>query len=234
MEIMKIILIKPIFCIAIFAQEYSISILGFHAADVSISRDSTSSEFQTNSRGIFDLIWPTSNNYKTVFDENNYSIKVWEKAIKQGSDKVKLSGSVTSDGYMKYKDEDGIKIDIETHTVFTILEMAIMMDREYLDTKWFPYEHEGKLGRARLIWADSLNQWSGRDSILCDHYRFDIEITDSTKQVKTSDYFMNNIIRSDCVREIWVSREIPKSIIAAKASLGPIPVIARIQIDKGT
>ena len=234
MEIIKIILIKPVFCIAIFAQDYSISIFGFHAADVSISRDSTSSEFQTNSRGIFDLIWPTSNNYKTVFDENNFSIKVWEKTIKQGSDKVKLSGSVTSDGYMKYKEEGGIKIDIETHTVFTILEMAIMMDRKYLDTKWFPYEHEGKLGRARLIWADSLNQWSGRDSILCDHYRFDIEITDSTKQVKTSDYFMNNIIRPDCVREIWVSREIPKSIIAAKVSLGPIPVIARIQIDKET
>ena len=234
MEIMKFILIKTVFCIAIFAQEYSISIFGFHAADVSMSRNSTSSEFQANSRGIFDLIWPTSNNYKTVFDENNYSIKVWEKTIKQGSSKVKVSGNVTYDGYMKYKDEGDIKIDIETQTVFTILEMAIMMDRKYLDTKWFPYEHEGRLGRARLIWADSLNQWSGRDSILCDHYRFDIEITDSTKQVKTSDYFMNNIIRSDCVREIWVSREIPKNIIAAKVSLGPIPVIARIQIDKET
>ena len=232
MEIMKIILIKPIFCIAIFAQEYSISIFGFHAADISINRDSASSEFQINSRGIFDLIWPTSNNYKTVFDENNYSIKVWEKTIKQGSNKVKLSGSVTSDGYMKYKDEGGIKIDIETQTVFTILEMAIMMDRKYLDTKWFPYEHEGRLGRARLIWADSLNRWSGRDSVFCDHYRFDIEITDSTKKVKTSDYFMNNIIRPDCVREIWVSKEVPKNIIAAKVSLGPIPFIARIQIDK--
>ena len=231
---MKIILIKPIFCIAIFAQEYSISIFGFHAADISISRDSASSEFQINSRGIFDLIWPTSNNYKTVFDENNYSIKVWEKTIKQGSNKVKLSGSVTSDGYMKYEDEGGIKIDIETQTVFTILEMAIMMDRKYLDTKWFPYEHEGRLGRARLIWADSLNRWSGRDSVFCDHYRFDIEITDSTRQVKTSDYFMNNIIRPDCVREIWVSKEIPKNIIAAKVSLGPIPFIARIQIDKET
>jgi len=234
MEIMRIILIKPIFCIAIFAQEYSISIFGFHAADISISRDSASSEFQINSRGIFDLIWPTSNNYKTVFDENNYSIKAWEKTIKQGSNKVKLSGSVTSDGYMKYKDEGGIKIDIETQTVFTILEMTIMMDRKYLDTKWFPYEHEGRLGRARLIWADSLNRWSGRDSVFCDHYRFDIEITDSTKQVKTSDYFMNNIIRPDCVREIWVSKEIPKNIIAAKVSLGPIPIIARIQIDKET
>ena len=232
MEIMKIILTKSVFCIAVFAQEYSISIFGFHAADVSLNRDSTSIEYQTNNRGIFDLIWPSSNSYKTVFDKDNYSIKVWEKTIKQGSNKVTVSGSVTSDGYMKYKNGVGIKIDDETQTVFTILEMAIMMDRKYLDTRWFPYEHEGRLGKARLIWADSLNQWSGKDSILCDHYRFDIEITDSTKQVKTSDYFMNNIIRSDCVREIWVSRGTPKSIIAAKVSLGPIPVVARIQIDK--
>ena len=234
MEVMKIILIKSVFYVVIFAQEYSVSIFGFHASDVIMSRDSTSSEFQTNNRGIFDLIWPSSNSYKTVFDKDNYSIRVWEKTIKQGSKKVKVSGSVTSDGYMRYKDNSIIKINNETQTVFTILEMAIMEDRKYLDTRWFPYEHEGRLGRARLIWADSLNQWSGGDSILCDHYRFDIEITDSTKQIKTSDYFMNNIIRSDCVREIWVSREIPKNIIAAKVSLGPIPVIARIQIDKET
>ena len=60
MEIMKIILIKSIFCIVVFAQEYSISIFGFHAADVSLNRDSTSSEYQTKNRGIFDLIWPAS------------------------------------------------------------------------------------------------------------------------------------------------------------------------------
>ena len=83
MEIMKIILIKSVFCISIFAQEYSISIFGFHAADVSLNRDSTSSEYQTNNRGIFDLIWPTSNSYKTVFDKDNYSIRVWEKTKKQ-------------------------------------------------------------------------------------------------------------------------------------------------------
>ena len=76
MEIIKAIIIKSAFCIAVFAQEYSISIFGFHAADVSLNRDSTSSEFQTNNRGIFDLIWPASNNYKTKFDKDNYSIKV--------------------------------------------------------------------------------------------------------------------------------------------------------------
>ena len=234
MEAIKFILIKSVFCIVVFAQEYSISIFGFHAADVTLKRDSTSNEFETNNRGLFDLICPASNNYKTVFDKNNYSIKKWEKTIRQGSYKLKMSGSVTSDGYMEYDDEKIIKVQSETKTIFTFLEMAVMMDKDYLDAKWFPYEHEGGLGRARLIWADSLNQWSGEDSIFCDHYRFDIEITDSTKQLKNNDYFMNNIIRSDCVREIWVSRKSPKSIIAAKISIGPIPVLATLQIDKET
>ena len=105
MEAIKVILIKLVFCTVVFSQEYSISIFGFHAADVTLKRDSTSNEFETNNRGLFDLIWPASNNYKTVFDKNNYSIKNWEKIIKQGSYKVKMSGSVTSDGYMEYDDE---------------------------------------------------------------------------------------------------------------------------------
>ena len=134
MEAIKFILIKSVFCIVVFAQEYSISIFGFHAADVTLKRDSTSNEFETNNRGLFDLIWPASNNYKTVFDKNNYSIKKWEKIIKQGSYKVKMSGSVTSDGYMKYEDEKIIKVESETKTIFTFLEMAVMMDKDYLDT----------------------------------------------------------------------------------------------------
>ena len=84
----------------------------------------------------------------------------------------KVSGSVTSDGYMRYKNNSIIKIDNETQTFYNSRN-GHNEDRKYLDTRWFPYEHEGRLGRARLIWADSLNQWSGGDSI-CDHYRFDV------------------------------------------------------------
>ena len=87
MEIIKAILIKSVFCIALFCARILNFNFGFHAADVSLNRDSTSSEFQTNNRGIFDLIWPASNSYKTEFDKDNYSIKRWEKTIKQGSTK---------------------------------------------------------------------------------------------------------------------------------------------------
>jgi len=219
-------------CSEIFGQQYSISVFGFHAADVDLIRDSISIEFQAQNRGLFDLIWPTNNKYKTKFNRKNLSLKSWEKTIKQGSYKTSLSGIVQSGEYVAYKNEDKIKISEDTHTIFTLLEMVSTYDKKQIDTKWFDYEHEGSLGRARFIWADSSNKWNGTDSLLCDHYRFDIDIIDSTRHIKTNDYFMNNIVRTGTIRELWVSRSKPKKIILAKVNIEPIPVWARIQIGK--
>ena len=219
-------------CSEIFGQQYAISVFGFHAADVNLIRDSISIEFQAQNRGLFDLIWPTNNKYKTSFNQKNLSLQKWEKTIKQGSYKTSLSGIVRSGGYVTYKIEHKIKISEDTHTIFTLLELVSTYEKEQIDTRWFDYEHEGSLGRARFIWADSSKKWNGVDSLLCDHYRFDIDIIDSTRHIKTNDYFMNNIIRTGAIRELWVSRSKPKNIILAKVNLAPIPVLARIQIGK--
>ena len=68
-------------CTEIFGQQYSISVFGFHAADVDLIRDSISIEFQAQNRGLFDLIWPTNNKYKTSFNQKNLSLKSWEKFV---------------------------------------------------------------------------------------------------------------------------------------------------------
>lgn len=234
LETIKLLVSCYFFSGILLCQQYSISIFGFHAADVSLLRDSTSMEFKTNNRGLFDLIWPTNNIYKTRFDRDDLSVKGWNKTIKQGSYEKTLSGSLNSVGYMEYKNRETIKVENATHTIFTLLELVSTQDKDYLDTRWLPYEHEGSLGRARFVWADSSKQWNGMDSIVCNHYRFDIEIIDSTKYIKTNDYFMNNIIRPDCVRELWISKTDPKKIILAKISIKSMPVLARIQIDKET
>lgn len=197
LETIKLLVSCYFFSGILLCQQYSISIFGFHAADVSLLRDSTSMEFKTNNRGLFDLIWPTNNIYKTRFDRDDLSVKGWNKTIKQGSYETTLSGSLNSVGYMEYKNKETIKVENATHTIFTLLELVSTQDKDYLDTRWLPYEHEGSLGRARFVWADSSKQWNGMDSIACNHYRFDIEIIDSTKYIKTNDYFMNNIIRPD-------------------------------------
>ena len=234
LETLKLILSGFFISGVLLSQQYSISIFGFHAADVNLIRDSTSTEFKTNNRGLFDLIWPTSNIYRTSFNQTDISLKNWNKTIKQGPYEITLSGTLNTDGYMEYKDNKTIKIKSGTHTIFTMLELVNSRDKEYLDTKWFSYEHEGSLGRARFIWADSSNQWTGQDSVSCDHYRFDIEINDSTQYIRTNDYFMNNIISPSCIRELWISKADPKRIILAKISIKSIPVLARIQIDKET
>jgi len=68
--------------------------------------------------------------------------------------------------------------------------------------------------------------------MLCDHYRFDIDILDSTKNIKTKDYFMNNITNTGTIRELWITKSKPKMIMLAKVTTNFFSVWARIQIDK--
>ena len=212
-------------------QQYTISILGFNASDVSLELNSNSIEFTTQSRGIVDAIWPTKNYYRTEFNPNDFSMITWGKNIRQGKYIKSLYGSIDSTGFILYEDYDKIKLPNKTQNIFTMLAMVQIHDKEYLDTKWFHYENAGILGRARFVWADSSNAWNGKDSILCDHYRFDVNILDSTKQIKTSDFFLNNINDINTVRELWVSKSNPKHIILAKINNGFLTVQAQIQID---
>ena len=86
---------------------------------------------------------------------------------------------------------------------------------------------EGLIGKARFVWADTSNAWNGKDSILCDHYRLDINITDkSDKFLDRTDYFMEEILADGVVRELWVSRKKPKRIIRASLKTTWFPVSA--------
>ena len=100
-----------------------------------------------------------------------------------------------------------------------MLAMVQFYDKDFLDTKWFHYEHQGQLGKARFLWSDSTNIWNGQDSIPCDHYRFDILISDSSQSIKTQDYFMKHIANDNSIKELWVSRKKTKRIIAASIKM---------------
>ena len=213
------------------SQQYTISILGLTASDVFLETSYDSIEFNTQSRGLVDAIWPTKNNYTAKFNPDDFSMISWRKNISQGGYKKSLFGKIDSSDLMLYDSKNKIKLQKKTQNIFTMLAMVQKRDREYLDTKWFHYENAGSLGKARFIWADSSNAWDGQDSILCDHYRFDIEILDSTKHIKTTDYFLNNINESDLVRELWVSKSNPKKIILARINNGFLTVTARIKVD---
>ena len=70
--------------------------------------------------------------------------------------------------------KESIQTSEPIYTIFTMLAMVQALPYDILDTRWFPYEHQGKVGEARFLWSDSSMVWSGKDSIMCDHYRMDI------------------------------------------------------------
>ena len=218
----------------ITSQSYSVTILGFHAADVNQTiHDSGRIEFTSQNRGLFDLIWPANNYYDTRFDPVKLSLISWKKSIRQGAYKPSLSARIDSTNILVYNQNHKVHLSNPTHTIFTMLAMIQSKGPETLDTKWFQYEHEGKLGKARFVWADSSKAWNGQDSILCNHYRLDINIIDSLTSVSNrTDYFMEQIIQSGVVREVWVSRVKPKKIIAAKVKMPWISLWAHIIATK--
>ena len=211
-------------------QSYSISIFGIPAADVEQTIHASGKiEFTSQNRGIFDLFWPAKNIYSASYDLNSFALKSWSKTIKQGEFKQRVSGEVDFLGYLVYDEKTMIKIPQDIYTIFTLLAMVQSRPYHTLDTKWFDFEHEGQLGKARFVWADTSNTWNGKDSVMCDHYRLDINIeNEKNKLDNRSDYFMEEILADGMVKELWVSRKKTKKIIKATLKTKWFPLSATI------
>ena len=211
------------------SQDYKLTCFGIHIADIKQKiYDVGKIEYEVKSRGVADLVWPTNNKYYTSFNRKTFSLKSWGKKIEQGLYKSSLNAKIDSiDNVLKY-DEESVQSGYSTHTIFTMLAMVQVIPFDVLDTKWFPYEHQGKIGKTRFLWSDSSMVWSGKDSILCDHYRMDIKDLDSTYSIKErEDYFMENIIDEDYVKEIWIKRGKKKEIIKASVKNNWVTFIVR-------
>ena len=211
------------------SQEYKLSCFGIHIADIKQSIYEVGEiKYEVQSRGITDLIWPTNNNYYTSFDTVTFSMKSWGKNVKQGLYKSSLDAKIDSiDNVLTYG-KKSIQTVEPIYTIFTMLAMVQALPYETLDTKWFPYEHQGKIGEARFLWSDSSMVWAGRDSIMCDHYRMDINILDSTFSIKgNKDYFMKNIIDENYIKELWVKRKENREIIKARVKNNWVTFIAK-------
>ena len=221
------------FASSLHSQHYNIYVLGLHAADVVQERETAGLiKYTTQNRGIFDLIWPASNFYTTNYDTLNFGFINYEKKIYQGSDKNTISGKLNPEGYLVYDKKLKLKVPESTHNILTLLAMVQYRDRNLLDGVWYNYEHDAMLGRARFLFNDSVNVWYNGDSLLCDHYRFDISIEDSSKQIKSPDYFMNNLLNDGIVRELWISKTPPKNIIKASINFGYFVITAKIRDSK--
>ena len=216
----------------IYSQSYEVSCFGLHVAQIKQKIYKAGRiDWEVQSRGIIDLIWPLKNNYTTFYNTETFELKSLEKNIKQDLNKYTLKAKMDStNNYLAY-DVQQIKNEGPFHTFFTMIAMVQSSPIESIDTKWFPYEYEGKTGRSRFLWADSLKIWGGKDSIMCDHYRMDINITDSTYVVNnTKDYFMEHINDSKHIKEVWIKRGKNKTIVQAGVKNDWITLLAKTDI----
>ena len=211
------------------SQDYKLTCFGIHIADIEQKFYEVGKvEYKAQSRGVADLIWPTNNKYYTSFNTKTFSLKSWGKKIEQGLYKSSLNAKIDSTNKVLKYDEKSVPTGDSIHTIFTMLAMVQALPFNALDTKWFSYEHQGKIGKTRFLWSDSSMVWSGEDSILCDHYRMDINIIDSTFTIKEKkDYFMENILDENYVKEIWVTRGKERKIVKASVKNNWITLIAK-------
>ncbi len=212
------------------SQNYQLFCYGLHTTDIKQTIDNSKKiTFEIKNRGLIDVIWPADNTYSTIFDSTSFFVKSWKKNIKQGADKTSLNAKLDTSEYLIY--DNNIKIKTETYfkNIFSLLAMAQTLPPESIDTKWFPFEHQGLIGKSRFLWSDSNKVWNGKDSILCDHYRLDITITDSTQIIKTeNDYFMDNICKPGIIKELWIRRKPEKMVIKASAKTTWISFVAML------
>ena len=212
-------------------QEYKITLWSFPIVAVEMNFEASGKiAFKTESIGIMDYIWPHENIYTTHYDTTNFGLRHFSKKIKQGGFKQKLSCDFNHDDSTLIYDGSAVRVTDSVQTIFTLLARITIDSLEYIDTKWFPMDHEGCSYRGRFLWSDTVTVRAMDKYILCDHFRLDlIPNEDNECLLEKSDYFMKNIVAENTVRQLWVEKNNNKRIIKASAKVSGLTLEALIQ-----
>ena len=186
--------------------------------------------FHTETLGMFHYIWPVDNHYFTQYDSISFGIRQYTKTIHQGSYKGELNCTFEPNGSQLNYNRQSVDVVDSVQNIFTLLARVSYQSVEYLDTKWYPMNHEGASYRARFVWAGNETVDINDVDIVCDHYRLDIEEIDGPSiQVTPDDYFTDHVASTDALRQIWVEQSGKRRIIKASVSIYGMTVTAELQ-----
>jgi hypothetical protein len=206
METIKPILILLLSSI-LFSQSYTVSILGYHVADIKKTNSSLDKiDFELQTRGLVDFFYPTKNKYSTNYNHETFYLTSYNYSIDQINLKENQTSKKDSADIKNYDNSDSIK---NVFNFITFLELIKNKKPSEIDTRWFPYETNKTIGEARVIWADSSNVYSGKDSVLCNRYRLDIIMPEIAIN-KEIDYLNKILSFDENVKEVWVSVKLPE------------------------
>ena len=148
--------------------------------------------------------------FPNSFNENFKFLFIYEIVPIVSGVKINLKENQTSKkdsiDIKNYDNSDSIK---NVLNFITFLELIKNKKPSEIDTRWFPYETNNTIGEDRVIWADSSNVYSGKDSVLCNRYRLDIIMPEIAIN-KEIDYLNKILSFDENVKEVWVSVKFPE------------------------
>ncbi len=213
----------------VWGQNYTVSVYGFPIAQARLNlsaQDTIRLSYQVT--GLLNYFFPENNRYTTVYNPANFTPRSFVKNIHQGLFKQKATITYR-DSVVSY--EDQVRIEPAPRlTVFTLLAALTEREPEVLDTRWFNLDHEGQTYHARLLWADSSEVDINGSTRRCNHYRLDMEPTDSEPPFyNATDTFMKYLGQPETVKQIWVEESGKHRIIKAAMKVHGLPFQVVIQ-----
>ena len=190
----------------LFAQKYDISIWGIKVGTATISRDSESeATLNLQTLDYITNLYPIDIEYNAKFNPADYSAIEACKNSKQGDNKIEYTVDYFDNNYAVYNGKDTLRINPKTYSFLSLLYKIIESSIDSIDTKWFDLENEGILYKARPLWNDTTTLVINNNEYICDHYRFDLKVTDdSSKLFDETDYFNDLFFDINSIRQIWV------------------------------
>ena len=208
--IIKVLIIPLILFNTVLSQTYNISILGYHIGDlIIIETPPNKVKLNLRTRGLSDIFYPTNNSYKTIYDPDTYMLKSYEYEIDQINLKENILVKTEAANSNILNKDTFYLLPSPAFNFMSFLEFIKTKNKTEIDTKWFPFESGKKLGKVRAVWADSTNIYNNLDSVMCNHYRLDIELDNSSK-IDGIDYLSKYLIQETNIKELWISIESPK------------------------
>ena len=203
-KILKIITIVLAIFAVLVGQNYDIKIWGINVGEATLEQFYEKELSLTlKANDLINNFYPLELDINSKYDRK-YSVTESNKLVKQGRDKYQYS-SKQYNNVVIYDEKDSIEININTHSFLSLLARIINSPIDAIDTKWFNFENEGIIYKARPLWNDTSTVHIGNEEYLCDHYRLDLKIVDETKKLfNETDYFNELFFDINSIRQIWV------------------------------
>ncbi len=190
----------------LLGQKYDVKLWGIKVGTAIIAEES-GSDITLNIQALdfINNFYPVELEFYTKYDTSDYTVVEMSKNVQQGDYREKYNVKYLNNGYAVYNDEDTLQTNSNTHSFLSLLFRIVESPVDSIDTKWFNLENEGILYKARLLWNDTTTFVINNNKYICDHYRFDLEITDdSSKMFDETDYFNDLFFDINSIRQIWV------------------------------